>query len=120
MFVYEVFPDRFAVGGGLTSAQKLARPECRGFEHAPSWDARPRPTGRELFGGDLDGIAERLDHVVALGASALYLTPIFDAPSSHGYDARSYTSAAERLGGDAAFARLARAARERGLGLVLD
>lgn len=120
VLVYQVFPDRFAIGRAHTFASKLARPDHAGFEHAPSWDARPRPTGRELFGGDLDGIAERLDHVASLGADALYLTPIFDAPSSHRYDARDFSQVDSRLGGDAAWERLVAACREKGIGLVLD
>lgn len=119
-FVYEIFPDRFAIGGGLSLDEKRGRVDMKGFEAAPSWDARPRPMGNELFLGDLDGIAERLGHAKELGASTLYLTPIFDAPSSHRYDARSYRAADARLGGDPAFDRLARAARRAGLGLVLD
>lgn len=119
-FVYQIFPDRFAIGGGVSSAEKLARPEFAAFEKAPSWDAKPRPIGNELFGGDLDGIREHLDHVKALGASALYLTPITDAPSSHRYDARSYRETDVRLGGEAAFDRLAASVREAGLGLILD
>jgi alpha-glucosidase len=118
--VYQIFPDRFAIGGGLSSAEKLARPEFAGFEKAPSWNARPRPTARELFGGDLDGIAEKLDHVTSLGASAVYLTPVFDAPSSHRYDTRDFRSVDARLGGDAAFDRLASATRAASLGLILD
>jgi glycosidase len=105
--VYQVFPDRFAIGGARDPA-------------APPWEARPRPTDREFFGGDLDGIAAHLGHLAELGAATLYLTPIHDAPSSHRYDPRDYKKTDERLGGDAAFARLAAATRERGLGLVLD
>ncbi len=119
-FVYEIFPDRFAIGRGLSVADKLASVPMAGFEKAPSWDAKPRPVGNEIFGGDLDGIAERLDQVRDLGATALYLTPIFDAPSSHRYDARSYRAVDARLGGEAAFDRLAAAARGAGLGLILD
>jgi alpha-glucosidase len=119
-FLYQIFPDRFAIGGGLSLEEKRARVDVSRFEVAPSWDARPRPVGNELFLGDLDGITGRMDHVRALGASALYLTPIFDAPSSHRYDARSYRDVDARLGGDAAFERLARACKGSGLGLVLD
>ncbi|HZV00019.1 MAG TPA: alpha-amylase family glycosyl hydrolase, partial [Planctomycetota bacterium] len=112
-FIYQIFPDRFAIGSGEER-------DFGGFERPSSWDALPRPIGNELYGGDLDGIAEHLDHVMDLGASALYLTPIFDAPSSHRYDARSFRAVDPRLGGDAAFDRLVRAARGRDLGVILD
>ncbi len=112
-FIYQVFPDRFAIGSSEPR-------DLGGFERPASWDALPRPVGNELYGGDLDGIAAHLDHVKELGASALYLTPIFDAPSSHRYDARSFRAVDPRLGGDAAFDRLVQATRSKDLGLILD
>ena len=56
----------------------------------------------------------------SLGCDAVYLTPIFRAPSNHKYDTADYDHVDEQLGGDAAFARLAAALRARDLGLVLD
>jgi glycosidase len=71
------------------------------------------------FGG-LDGVAGHLDHVAALGADAVYLTPIFDAPSDHKYDTRDFDVVDPAFGGAAAFDRLVAACRARGLGLILD
>jgi glycosidase len=70
--------------------------------------------------GDLTRIAARLDHVVAVGADTIYLTPIFTAPSLHKYDSLDYDSVDPGFGGAAAFEALVAAARARGLGLVLD
>jgi alpha-glucosidase len=72
------------------------------------------------FGGGLDGIRSRLDHIQGLGADALYLTPIFEAPSNHKYDATSFDVVDAAFGGEAAFARLVTALKERNLGLILD
>jgi alpha-glucosidase len=74
----------------------------------------------ESFGGGLDGIAGRLDHVCALGADAIYLTPIFRAPSNHKYDTADFDAVDEAFGGEAAWERLVAATRARGLGLYLD
>lgn len=71
------------------------------------------------FGG-LDGVAAHLDHVVALGADAVYLTPVFAAPSPHKYDTTDFDRIDPAFGGEAAFDRLVAACRARGLGLVLD
>src|SRR4051812_127017 len=71
------------------------------------------------FGG-LDAVAAHLDHVAALGADAVYLTPIFTAPSPHKYDTTDYDTIDAGFGGEAAFDRLVAACRARGLGLVLD
>lgn len=71
------------------------------------------------FGG-LDGVAAHLDHVAALGCEAVYLTPVFVAPSPHKYDTTDFDRVDPAFGGDDAFDRLVAACRARGLGLVLD
>src|SRR5690606_28636201 len=84
--VYQVFPDRFA-----RSAQAAGRELPAWAVPEADWDAEPPLAGREaastVYGGDLEGIAEHLDHLEDLGADVLYLTPIFDARSVHRYDA---------------------------------
>lgn len=109
--VYAIFPDRFARG-----ARSRRTPDLRGWDELP---ATP-PHGRDFFGGDLRGIVEHLDHVTSLGAGAVYLTPIFTAPSNHRYDTSDYGRIDPRLGGERAFDALVEALRARGLGLVLD
>jgi glycosidase len=71
------------------------------------------------FGG-LDGVAAHLDHVAALGADGVYLTPIFAAPSPHKYDTTDFDRVDPAFGGEAAFDRLVAACRARSLGLILD
>ena len=74
----------------------------------------------QLYGGTLDGIAERLDHLTGLGATLLYLTPVFEARSNHRYDAVSFDRVDPLLGGDAALSRLLDAAHRVGLRVVGD
>ena len=82
---------------------------------------RPRPqTPREWFGGDLAGIERHLDHIEALGANVLYLTPIFPAGSTHRYDAASFAEVDPLLGGDDALASLSRAVHDRGMRILGD
>ena len=63
-----------------------------------------------------------LDYLDALGVSHLYLSPILTAVpgSTHGYDVTDPTAVAAELGGPGGLARLAAAARCRGMGLVVD
>jgi (1->4)-alpha-D-glucan 1-alpha-D-glucosylmutase len=72
----------------------------------------------------LDGVVEDgwLDHARSLGVSHLYLSPVLAATpgSTHGYDVVDPTRVDPAIGGDAAFGRLAAAARSRGMGLVVD
>lgn len=45
---------------------------------------------RRRYGGDLQGILDKLDYIESLGVNAIYLNPIFDSPSLHKYDGASY------------------------------
>jgi alpha-glucosidase len=114
--VYEIFPDRFAVGGAGAEPPAWAVPRA--------WDTRPEGrsanTPYELYGGDLPGIEQRLDHVADLGADVLYLTPFFPARSTHRYDASSFDHVDPLLGGDDALRSLLRTAHGRGMRVVGD
>ena len=65
---------------------------------------------------------KQLDYLAALGVSHLYLSPILTAAegSTHGYDVTDPTTVSAALGGPEGFARLSRAARDKGLGLIVD
>ena len=117
--VYQIFPDRFA-----RSASAAERPTPEWAVPA-RWDdpveiASPAAGSRQFFGGDLDGITEHLDHVAALGADVVYLTPIFPGRSNHRYDAHTFDAVDPTLGGDAALRRLTTAAHERGIRVLGD
>ena len=114
--VYEVFPDRFATDGAGGEAPEWA--VARAWDDLPT--GRGRETPYEWFGGDLRGLERRLDHIVSLGASAVYLTPFFPAGSTHRYDAASFERVDPLLGGDAALVSLSAAAHARGLRLIGD
>ena len=113
--VYEIFPDRFASSGaeydapGLGGAARVGRAPGRTLESQYEW-----------FGGDLPGIAERLDHIESLGASVVYLTPIFPAGTVHRYDANTFEHIDPLLGGDEGLVTLTKAAHERGIRVVGD
>jgi alpha-glucosidase len=84
---YQIFPDRFAVGSKGVRIPDGAF-ESKGTPvRVRAWGTPPTSHGREamleFYGGDLDGIREHLDYLVDLGATALYLTPIFTGFSNH-------------------------------------
>jgi alpha-glucosidase len=119
---YQIFPDRFAdgdPGNNVRDGEYLyhGRPVV-----ARHWHELPqRATGSiEFYGGDLQGIAQRLDYLTDLGVSALYLNPIFRAPSNHKYDVEDYTYIDPHLGGEAGLLTLRQALDERAMRLVLD
>jgi alpha-glucosidase len=71
--------------------------------------------------GDLAGIRSRLDHLAWLGVDALWLSPIYPSPmADFGYDVADYTDVDPVFGDLGEFDRLAAAAHERGLKLLMD
>ena len=84
---YQIFPDRFA---------KSSRNPARDLEFE-SWDSPPTVHG--FKGGDLYGIAEKLDYLKDLGVTALYLNPIFASASNHRYHAYDFYKIDPLLGG---------------------
>lgn len=116
--VYQIFPDRFARSA---SADARALPE---WAIPMDWDAEPLAdgpgVGRQVFGGDLRGIVEHLDHLQDLGVTTVYLTPVFPGRSNHRYDASTFEHVDPLLGGDEALAELSAAVHARGMRLMGD
>ena len=113
---YQIFPDRFARSGKVNITPDWAYPR--------EWDLLPRGrgkfTGQELYGGDLYGVQEHLDHVTELGANGIYFTPIFPSQSNHRYDATSFDHVDPILGGDKAFQSLIKVAKKNGIRILGD
>ncbi len=111
--LYQVFPDRFARSGRVEADRGLA-----------DWDepviTQYPASMSQWYGGDLYGVADHLDHVAALGATAIYLNPIFPAPENHRYCAASFDRVDPLLGGDAGLAALTSAAHDRGIRVIGD
>lgn len=91
---YQIMPDRFARGG-----------EVHEEGH---------------YGGTLQGILKKMSYLSELGINALYLTPVFESMTYHGYDIVDYYHIARKLGGDSAFNALLKGLRERDIRLILD
>jgi alpha-glucosidase len=71
--------------------------------------------------GDLEGIRQRLDHLVWLGVDALWISPFYPSPMvDFGYDISDYTDVDPRFGDLAAFDRLLADAHHRDLRVILD
>ena len=113
---YQIFPDRFARSGKVRITPDWAYPV--------EWNDLPRGrskyTGKELFGGDLAGVQEHLDHIVDLGVNGIYFTPLFPSRSNHRYDATSFDHVDPILGGDKAFQSLIKVAKTKGIRILGD
>ena len=104
---YQIFPERFRNGEASNDPPGAER-----------WGAPP--TRENFQGGDLRGIIEKLGYIRDLGATCLYLTPIFKAPSNHKYDTVDYFDIDPAFGTKDDLAELVRSAHKLGLRVLLD
>ena len=74
----------------------------------------------DFFGGDLEGIIQKLDDIKDLGANAIYMTPVFKASSNHKYDTADFHEIDPAFGTNADFTRLTQEAAKRGIRVIPD
>ncbi|MDO4960556.1 MAG: 4-alpha-glucanotransferase [Eubacteriales bacterium] len=129
--VYQIFPDRFAREAGITQKELSSR--LTGHAKGPkrrivSWD---KPVGYDkkkdgsiaawdFYGGTLNGIREKLQYIRDLGATIIYLNPIFEAASNHRYDTANYMNIDPLLGTEEDFKALCEEADKLGMSVILD
>ncbi len=106
---YQIFPDRFARSPRAPQLPGVAFKE---------WGTPPEEEGFQ--GGDLYGVADKLDHLQALGVNAIYLCPIFASASNHRYHTFDYMQVDPLLGGNEGLRALLDAAHARNMYVVLD
>lgn len=105
---YQIFPERFANGREDLSPENVL-----------PWGSKD-PDVNDFFGGDLQGIVDKLDYVEDLGVNGIYLTPIFSAPSNHKYDTLDYYSIDPHFGDPELFRTLVSQIHQRGMRIMLD
>lgn len=123
--MYHVFVDRFCRGVGAIRRRRGERaPEIeQDWENGiPQYAEKPGDflSNHVHFGGNLWGVAEKLDYLAALGVKVIYLSPIFEAYSNHKYDTGDYLKVDGGFGGDEALDNLIAEARARGMSIILD
>ena len=120
---YQIFPDRFANGDPHND------PQPQDYEHAGqrpetfAWGADPDPDKifpLVFYGGDLQGVAQRLDYLAQLGINGIYLNPIFTADSNHKYDVADYDNVDVHFGGNEALIALREALSRRNMRYMMD
>ena len=100
---YQIMVDRFRSGTAENDPDRT-RP-WTGEWYAPSpWEGQDGQSFYEyyvfsrLYGGDFQGLAEKLDYLKELGVTALYLNPVFQSPSHHKYNATNFVHIDEHYG----------------------
>ncbi|WP_026908824.1 glycoside hydrolase family 13 protein [Paucisalibacillus globulus] len=105
---YQIFPERFGNGDASLNPEGTL----------PWGSADPTPTN--FFGGDFQGVIDHLDHLVELGISGIYFTPIFKAHSNHKYDTIDYMEIDPQFGDKETFRRLVQECHKREIRVMLD
>ena len=105
--VYQIFPERFNNGNSDLDPANLK-----------NWGDLPKRDS--FFGGDLQGIYEKLDYLKDLGVNTIYLTPIFKSLSNHKYNIDDYLKIDEHFGDEEIFEKLVNKAHDKDMKIILD
>ncbi len=122
---YQIFPERFCNGDPDNDVRpgEYAQ-DGHPAIHMEHWNDTPLTYQRgfclDFYGGDLQGVRQKIPYLKELGVTALYLNPIFRAPSVHKYDCVDYFHVDPHFGGDQALADLSAALHANGMKLILD
>ena len=98
--MYQIYADRFYNGDRsndvLTDEYHYLN---RNSTHVDDWDKYPDCDGvREFYGGDLQGVIDKMDYLQDLGIQVIYFNPLFVSPSNHKYDIQDYDHIDPHLG----------------------
>ena len=120
--MYHVFVDRFFRGDGEVAERDDVIMNEDWDNGIPQYAKQngDKLANNMFFGGNLWGVAEKLDYLSSLGVGVIYLSPIFKAYSNHKYDTGNYLEIDGMFGGEAAFIYLIEKAKERGIRVILD
>ena len=106
---YQIMPDRFCRAKDTPKDDKFR-----------AWGDFEKPTWRDVYGGNLKGITEKLPYLKELGISGIYMTPIFRSGSNHKYNTYDYREVDPDFGTEEDLIELIDKAHEMGIRVMLD
>ncbi len=122
---YQIFPERFCNG----NPENDVKDGEYQFDGHPAikvkdWNSVPEDYNKayclDFYGGDLEGIKQKIPYLKKLGVTALYLNPIFYAATVHKYDCLDYFTVDPHFGGDKALEDLTQELHKNGMKIILD
>ena len=90
--MYQIYVDRFC-NGDPTNDVETGEYHYIGDKtvKVTDWEKYPAQMGvREFYGGDLQGVLDKMDYLHDLGVDVIYFNPLFVSPSNHKYDIQDY------------------------------
>lgn len=121
--IYQIFPDRFYDGNKANDPKTGTVHGYITVYFHKHWSDTPfdgPPYSNDFFGGDLRGVIDKLGYLHGLGINAIYLNPIFTAPSDHKYDTSNFFQIDPEFGTLKTFQILVADAKKLGIRLILD
>lgn len=120
---YHVFVDRFY---RASTSPKLSDDEFfavhKDKNEVPYF--KPNSQGvvenRDIYGGNLEGVIEKLPYLDGLGVKTIYLSPVFEAWSNHKYNTADYKKVDSHFGDEKILSDLCREAKKYGMRVILD
>ena len=90
--MYQIYTDRFCNGDTDNDVETNEYFYIGDYSRkVTDWNKYPDSMGvREFYGGDLQGVKDKLDYLQNLGVEVLYFNPLFVSPSNHKYDIQDY------------------------------
>ena len=90
--IYQIYTDRFCNGDPENDVETREYFYIGDYSSkVMDWNKYPTAMGvREFYGGDLQGVIDKLDYLQDLGVEVLYFNPLFVSPSNHKYDIQDY------------------------------
>lgn len=104
---YQIFPDRFYDANKQTNPPKVEKPDAL-------------PKSDSFYGGDLEGVIEKVDHITELGANSVYFTPIFLSSSPHKYDTADYQKIDPHFGTEETYKKMVKTFQDKSLSFIMD
>ncbi|WP_338779035.1 alpha-glycosidase [Metabacillus sp. FJAT-52054] len=105
--VYQIFPDRFCNGNAAINPPGTKE-----------WGTEINASS--MFGGDLQGIMDKLGYIEELGVNVIYMTPVFPSSSNHKYNTADYFSIDPQFGTLDTAKELIRKCHEKGIKVIFD
>lgn len=118
--MYHIFVDRFNRSKGRKLVPMEGRTVHKSWDEMP--DAFPDKNGdyTDFYGGDIQGIIEKLDYIQSFGVTVLYLSPIVESISNHRYDTGDYEKVDPYAGTNDDLKQLCDECHRRGMHVILD
>lgn len=98
--MYQIYTDRFYNGDPTNDVEDREYYYIGdGASRVRDWYKYPEFMGiREFYGGDLQGVLDKMDYLEELGVDVIYFNPLFVSPSNHKYDIQDYDAVDPHLG----------------------